>query len=97
MSEVILFSFFFSLLFPWEEFVCLSQKLLHIITKSHLVEIAAFANNIRHTVDVYKSTSTIIWTPIFEWYMDWCGSKKDVYLEEIGLSDQSMLPILGLT
>ena len=39
------------------------------------------------------------WTPIFEWYVIRCGFKngyqKDMYLIEIGLRAQNMIPILG--
>ena len=50
-------------------------------------------------VDVPKSNIAMIWTSMFEWYMDRCESKdrnqKDMYLKEIGLRAQNMLTILG--
>ena len=40
-------------------------------------------------------------TPIFEWYVVWCGYKneyqKDMCLKEIGLYAQNMITILSLT
>ena len=43
-------------------------------------------------VDASKSNTTIIWTPIFKWYVVICGSKswhqKDMCLKVIGSSAQ---------
>ena len=52
-----------------------------------------------HKVNMPKSNTTLIWTPMFEWYVVWCGSKnwhpKEICLNEIGLRAQNMLTILG--
>ena len=54
---------------------------------------------ILYKVDVPKSKTTIIWTPIFEWYVVRCGSKNrhpiHMCLKEIGPCAQNMLIILG--
>ena len=43
-------------------------------------------------VDVPDSVTFLIRTPIFEWYVDWCGSKngyqKGTCLKDIGLCAQ---------
>ena len=50
-------------------------------------------------VQLPKSNTIIIWTPIVEWYVVRCGSKnwcqKDMCLKEIGLRAQDILTILG--
>lgn len=50
-------------------------------------------------VDVLKSNSVLIWTPVFELYVAWCRSKnghhKDLRIREIGLRAQNMPTILG--
>ena len=52
-------------------------------------------------VDVPKSNTTTIWTPIFEWYVIWCRSKnwhqkRHHVIKEIELRAQNMLIVLGL-
>ena len=46
-----------------------------------------------------KSSTAIIWTPIFEWSVVRCGSKnwhqKDMLLNDIGLRAHHMVTILG--
>ena len=51
-------------------------------------------------VDIPDSNTTIIWTPIFEWYVVRCGFKNRyqkgiMCLKEIGLRAQNMISILG--
>ena len=50
-------------------------------------------------VDMPKSNTTIMWTPIFEGYVVKCGSKnwhqKDMCPKEIGLCAQNMPHVLG--
>ena len=45
------------------------------------------------------SNISIIWTPIFEWYVVRCGSKngQQIYIcsKQIGLCAQNMLTVLG--
>jgi hypothetical protein len=47
-----------------------------------------------------SSITYLKWTPIFEWYLDMCGSKntyqKDTRLKEIGSCTQSMITILDI-
>ena len=50
-------------------------------------------------IDTPYSVTFLIETPIFEWYVVWCGSKngyrKDMCLHEITLRAQHMMTILG--
>jgi hypothetical protein len=51
-------------------------------------------------VDAPESNTAIIWTPIFKWYVVWCGSKNGhqkgmMCLDEIGLCAQKTLAVLG--
>ena len=53
-------------------------------------------------VDMPNSVTYLNRTPIFEWYVDWCGSrnrcqKDNMYLQEIGLHAQKMITILSST
>jgi hypothetical protein len=49
--------------------------------------------------EVPNYNTTIIWTPIFEWYVVGCGSKNrhqnDTYFKEIGLHARDLITILG--
>ena len=50
-------------------------------------------------VNVLNLVAYLNRTPIFEWYVVWCGSnnkfKKDTCLQEIGLRAQNLITILG--
>ena len=52
-------------------------------------------------VDVPNLITYLTCTPIFEWYVVWCGYKneykKDMCLKEIGLHAQNMITILSFT
>ena len=52
-------------------------------------------------VDVPNLITYLTCTPIFEWYLVWCGYKneykKDMCLKEIGLHAQNMITIVSLT
>ena len=55
----------------------------------------------RDTVDMTNSDTTILWTPIFKWYVVRCGSKngqkKDVFNRDwTRLCTSNMRTILGL-
>ena len=51
--------------------------------------------------NLYLVNTLLIRTPIFEWYVVWCGSKnksqKEMCLEEVGLCAQNMITIIGST
>ena len=52
-------------------------------------------------VDAPKLIIYLLCTPVFEWYVVWCGYKnkyeKDICLKEIGLHAQNMITILSLS
>ena len=51
-------------------------------------------------IDMPNLVTSLKWTPIFEWYVIWCGFKnryqKDMCLKEVGLCIQNVIIILRL-
>ena len=51
-------------------------------------------------VDMCNLVTYLYWTPIFEWYVVWCGSKskyqKDKCSKEIGLCVLNIITMLAL-
>ena len=68
-----------------------------LVEKNITSQIGDFKLHTLHNVDVSNSNITIIWEPVFEWYIGRCGSKnghqQGMHLKEIGLRVQNLLVI----